>query len=115
MNNYAYSLSERPSADLDYALDLAKKAIKIEPENPAFLDTIGWIYFKLGYYENAIIFLEESIKLEPYDTVILEHLGDAYKKAGNFIRSEYNYRKILKTKPQSEVIQKKLYQVIKNE
>ena len=44
-NNYAYSLER--NVKLDQALEMAKKAIEIEPENPSYLDTIGWVYFKL--------------------------------------------------------------------
>jgi tetratricopeptide (TPR) repeat protein len=49
-NNYAYSLSERGER-LDAALEMAKLAIKKEPDNSSFLDTIGWVYFKLGNYD----------------------------------------------------------------
>ena len=46
-NNYAYSLVER-NKDIDYALTLAQKAIELSPNTSAYLDTIGWIYFKLS-------------------------------------------------------------------
>ena len=115
MNNYAYSLCERPSADMDYALELAQRAVNIEPENPAFLDTIGWIYFKLDYFEEALISLEKSIKLDSLDTVILEHLGDVYRKTGNISRAEYIYRRILALNPNSDIIPEKLNQLKNNE
>lgn len=115
MNNYAYSLCERPSADMDYALELAQKAVNIEPENPAFLDTIGWIYFKLEHYEEALVPLEKSMKLDSLDTVILEHLGDVYRKTGNISRAEYIYSRILDLDPNSEIILEKLNQLKNDE
>ncbi len=52
LNNYAYSLSER-GLDLQKALKMAQMAVKLDPKNSAYLDTIGWVYFKLGDYGNA--------------------------------------------------------------
>ena len=49
-NNYAYSLVER-NMDLDRALVYAKKAVDLEPKNPSYLDTIGWVYFKMNSYK----------------------------------------------------------------
>lgn len=52
LNNYAYNLSERDK-NLDKALSMAKIAIEKEPENASYLDTIGWIYFKMRNYKSA--------------------------------------------------------------
>jgi len=49
LNNYAYSLSER-GLQLERALGMARKALEVAPDNPSYLDTIGWIYFRLGRY-----------------------------------------------------------------
>jgi tetratricopeptide (TPR) repeat protein len=78
-NNYAYSLVER-NQSLDKALKMAKKAINIEPENPSYLDTIGWIYFKLNNHEKAKEYIEASIKINGDNAVVLEHLGDIFMK-----------------------------------
>ena len=64
MNNYAYSLCERDidNVNINYALELSKKALDIDPLNAAYLDTMGWIYFKIGDYKNAENFIKNSIK-----------------------------------------------------
>jgi len=80
-NNYAYSLSERGER-LDAALDMVKFAIKKEPENSSFLDTIGWVYYKLGNYEEAKSYLEKAMKIGGESSVMLEHLGDVLFKMG---------------------------------
>ncbi len=80
-NNYAYSLSERGER-LDAALDMVKFAIKKEPENSSFLDTIGWVYYKLGNYEEAKSYLEKAMKIGGESSVMLEHLGDIMFKMG---------------------------------
>lgn len=81
-NNYAYSLSER-NTRLEYALNLAKKAIALAPETAAYLDTIGWIYFKLGKLDLAVEYIRQAVDLDKTNAVLLEHLGDIWmqKKA----------------------------------
>ena len=74
-NNYAYSLVER-GEDLNYALALAKKAITISPNISAYLDTIGWIYYKLSEFEKAKEFISQALLYEDTSPVILEHYGD---------------------------------------
>lgn len=74
-NNYAYSLSER-EIKLDEALEMAKIAIEADPENSSYLDTIGWVYFKLGEYVKAKEFIEKSIEVGGESAIMLEHLGD---------------------------------------
>tara|TARA_B100000945_G_C20411756_1_gene612942 strand:+ start:671 stop:2236 length:1566 start_codon:yes stop_codon:yes gene_type:complete len=98
LNDYAYVLSERSNITyekLDYALDLAIKAIKLEPHNSAFLDTIGWIYFKLGKEELAKKYLEKSLTIDNKNPVILEHLGDVYLKLEDYNRAKKLYMKAL--------------------
>ncbi len=89
LNNYSYSLSER-NIRVDEALEMAKKAVKGQPQNAAFLDTIGWIYFKLGQYEDAELYIKKSIEIQSNSPVVLEHLGDVYLKLKN-IKQALNY------------------------
>ena len=78
-NNYAYSLVER-NHNLDKALTLAKKAIALDPDNPSYLDTIGWIYFKLNENDKAREYIETSVGIKGDNAVVLEHLGDIFMK-----------------------------------
>ena len=81
-NNYAYSLSER-GIKLDKALKMAKIAIGADSLNSSYLDTMGWVYFKLGKYQEAKIYIEKALKIGGESSVILEHLGDVTFKLGN--------------------------------
>jgi tetratricopeptide (TPR) repeat protein len=81
-NNYAYSLSER-GTKLDRALEMANIAVKAEPDNSSYLDTIGWIYFKMGNFELASKNIKKSIDVGGEKAVILDHLGDVMFKSGN--------------------------------
>ena len=78
-NNYAYSLVER-NENLNKALKMAKKAISLEPKNASYLDTIGWIYFKLNKIDKAKEYLESSLEIVKDNSVVLEHLGDVLMK-----------------------------------
>jgi tetratricopeptide (TPR) repeat protein len=80
-NNYAYALSER-GVQLERALKMVEISIKAEPENSSYLDTIGWIYFKLGKYDSAKQFIERAISKGGENAVMLEHLGDIVFKIG---------------------------------
>ncbi len=93
-NNYAYSLSER-GIQLQRALQMAKIAIEKEPLNSSYLDTIGWVYFKLGEYEKAKEYIEQAIKTGGESSVLLEHLGDVNYKLGNTGKAKKNWEKSL--------------------
>jgi len=82
-NNYAYSLVERDK-DIDFALELAQYAISLEPKSAAYLDTIGWIYFKLNHYDEALKYIRESLAIDSDNSTIQGHLNQIIKvKAQN--------------------------------
>ena len=110
-NDYAYILSERKESskdDFNYALQLAESAIAIEPENAAFLDTIGWIYYKLETYQKAEEFLEKSLSINDDNPVILEHLGDIYIKLNKTTEAINTYEKILEIDSDNQIIRNKI-------
>jgi tetratricopeptide (TPR) repeat protein len=81
LNNYSYSLAVR-GVKLEYALKLIKKALQKEPNNGYYLDTIGWIYYKMGDYRLAKKFIQKSIDQrgeKETSAEVLEHMGDVYK------------------------------------
>jgi pentatricopeptide repeat protein len=92
LNNYGYSLSER-GLQLQHALEMAKQAITIEPDNSAYLDTYGWILFKLQKYEDAAMYIEKSIASGKVSSVVHEHLGDVYEKLGKKEKAIESWKK----------------------
>ncbi|MBD3617421.1 MAG: tetratricopeptide repeat protein [Gracilimonas sp.] len=82
MNNYAYNLSIR-GENLERAKDLALKAIELAPENAAYLDTVGWVYYKLKDYDRAQRFIKAAIDTGEASAEVLEHMGDVYEKLDN--------------------------------
>jgi Tfp pilus assembly protein PilF len=77
-NNYAYSLVER-GEDVEFALELAMNAIRLAPKSAPYLDTIGWIYFKMNRYEEAVDFIRQSLSIDPGNNTIKEHLDEVVK------------------------------------
>lgn len=94
LNNYSYSLSERGQR-LDEALAMAQKAVQKEPENGAFLDTIGWVYYKMGQYETALEYILKSISVRDTSAEVMEHLGDVYDKLGQPELARHYWQKAL--------------------
>jgi tetratricopeptide (TPR) repeat protein len=77
LNNYGYSLAER-GIQLERALDMATRALKAQPDNASYLDTMGWVYYKLGNFAEAEKFVKQSLAAGEQNAVVLEHLGDIY-------------------------------------
>ncbi len=92
LNNYAYYLSEREMR-LEEARDMALRALELNPDNAAFLDTMGWIYFKMGEYEKAHEYIRASIETGDASAEVMEHMGDVYDKMGDPDRAHYWWQK----------------------
>jgi tetratricopeptide (TPR) repeat protein len=107
LNNWSYSLSER-NQRLDEALLMAQKALEKEPENGAYLDTMGWIHFKMGDFEKARDFIERALKTRAGSVDILDHLGDVYAKLGKPTMAREYWKKALDLDPQNAGIKGKL-------
>ncbi len=83
LNYLGYMLADR-GVKLDEALTLVKKAVDLDPTNGAYLDSLGWAYFKLGKYDQAEDSLNKASHLQRMgsDPTVQEHLGDLYQKTG---------------------------------
>jgi Flp pilus assembly protein TadD len=75
LNALGYMFADRGER-LDEAVDLLTRALKIEPGNPSFLDSLGWAYFKQGQLTQAEAPLAEAAEKMPDNSVIQDHLGD---------------------------------------
>ncbi|MEX0681405.1 MAG: tetratricopeptide repeat protein [Balneolales bacterium] len=94
LNNYAFHLSEREER-LEQAKEMATRALELNPGNPAFLDTIGWIYFKMGDFDKAYEYIKASIDTGGASAEVMEHMGDVYDKLGKPDQALYWWQKAL--------------------
>jgi tetratricopeptide (TPR) repeat protein len=109
LNNYAYSLSVR-TVQLDRALKMAQEAVRQQPKNPSYLDTIGWVYFQLGNYAEAKKYILQAIDAGEASTVVLEHLGDVYSKLGEKENSLEFWKRALEKDPKNKSLENKIEQ-----
>lgn len=106
LNYLGYMLVENDMR-LIQALKLIKRALDIHPENPAFLDSYGWAYFKMEKYKKALKYLKKAAKTG-LDPVIFDHLGDAYKATGDIDSAEVWWKKSLEITPKNKKVLEKL-------
>jgi len=80
--NYLGYMNADRGVKLDESLTYIKQALVLEPNNPAYLDSLGWAYFKLGKYDLAEENLTKAAVHMSSDPTVQEHLGDLYQKTG---------------------------------
>jgi tetratricopeptide (TPR) repeat protein len=83
LNYLGYMLADRNS-HLEEALNLVKKALDFDPQNGAYLDSLGWVYFKLGNYDQAEENLRRAADKSPNDATVQDHLGELYARTHRF-------------------------------
>ncbi len=93
-NNYSYLLSQR-GVRLEKALEMVKKALMIDPENSSYLDTIGWVYFKLGRLDEAYEFIKQSLEKDETSAEVNDHMGDIYFEKGDLDKAREYWRKAI--------------------
>jgi predicted Zn-dependent protease len=103
LNYLSYSMAIR-NENLVEAKKLISKAIDIEKNNGYFLDTLGWIQFKLNNINEAIRTIQKAIELEPNNSEIIDHLGDIYYKIGRKKEAVYEWNKALIGNANNELI-----------
>ena len=81
LNYLGYMLADK-GVRLPEALKLIRKAVELDPMNGAYLDSLGWAYFKLGQYEQAEENLRQAVERDQTDPTVHDHLGDLYEKTG---------------------------------
>lgn len=106
LNYLGYLLADR-NEQLDYALELIEKANDLSPNNAAYLDSYGWVLYRLGEIDKALAQLNKAAKLAN-DSVIFDHLGDAYKADGDLKQAQTYWKKALELNPDDEQIKSKL-------
>jgi tetratricopeptide (TPR) repeat protein len=100
-NYLGYMLADR-GVRLEESLKYIQKAVELEPNNGAYLDSLGWAYYKLSRYELAVPHLEKAARLMSNDPTIHEHLGHLYLRMGKEALAEQEWERALKEWPQAE-------------
>ena len=102
LNFLGYSWIDR-GEHLSEAMDMVKRAVAANPRSGPIVDSLGWAYYRLGDYRNAVEQLEAAVLLEPSDPEINNHLGDAYWRVGRRIEAEFQWRRVLSLDPPAKI------------
>jgi tetratricopeptide (TPR) repeat protein len=110
LNYLGYSWVDQ-GKNLPEALGMLEKARSLSPFDGYIVDSVGWAYFRLGRYQDAVKALENAIQLVPGDPTVNEHLGDAYWKIGRKLDARFQWNHALAFNPdptQKVELEKKL-------
>lgn len=107
LNNYAYALAER-DVELDKALKMVTKALEFDSTNSSYLDTKGWVHYKLGEYDKAKDYIEKSLEASPDNAEVTDHLGDVYYKLGDNKKALEYWKKAYEIDPEREGLKEKI-------
>jgi tetratricopeptide (TPR) repeat protein len=94
LNYYGYMLADR-GIRLDEAQEMIQRALEQQPYNGAFLDSLGWVYYKQNRIDDALAALRKASEREAHDPTIRLHLGDAYAKQGRMDLAAAEWEKSL--------------------
>lgn len=106
--NYLGYMWAEHGMNLDKAKELIEKAVKAEPKNAAYLDSLAWVYYKMDRPKEGLGYMLKAVELNPEpDATLFDHLGDIYTALKQTDKAQEAWRKSLAIEP-NEAIQKKL-------
>ena len=106
--NYLGYMWAEAGENLPEATSLILRAVAQDPDNGAYVDSLGWAYFQLGRFEEARGHLEWAARLVPDDPTILEHLGDLYVALEDVERARESYQQALDLGGEAELGDEKI-------
>jgi len=107
LNNYAYFLSLRKER-LDKADSMSLRSIELEPGNPSYQDTYGWILYQKKEYKKAKEYIEKALQMSPNNAEVIEHLGDVKFKLNDKQGAMESWLKSKELGGEGEFLQRKI-------
>src|SRR3979411_113104 len=105
LNYLGYSWIDQ-GINLDEGMKMIKRAVDQRPDDGYIVDSLGWAFFRIGHYEDAVKNLERAIDLKPEDPTINDHLGDAYWRIGRTLEAKFQWAHARDLKPEPEELPK---------
>ncbi|WP_157976729.1 tetratricopeptide repeat protein [Parahaliea mediterranea] len=102
LNALGYSLANRTQR-FDEARELIERALILEPDEPAILDSMGWVLYRQGHYEDALFYLERAYQAFP-DPEVAAHLGEVLWVSGKAEQARAIWRDALQKDPRHEIL-----------
>jgi tetratricopeptide (TPR) repeat protein len=94
LNYFGYMLADL-NKRLNDAHDMIQKALDLEPNNGAYLDSLGWVYYRQEKFDLAERYLLRSLEQFNRDPVVHSHLGDVYHKQGKVDQAQKHWKRSL--------------------
>lgn len=101
LNYLGYSMVDK-KINLAEAMAMIKKAVALKPNDGYIVDSLGWAYFQLGDYEQALVHCERAVELLAADPIIGEHLGDVYWRVGRKLEAKFQWQHAKDNKPEPD-------------
>ncbi len=105
LNYLGYSWVDQ-GRNLQRARSMIERAVEQRRNDGYIVDSMGWVLYRLGEYEEAVKHLERAVQLRPQDPIINDHLGDAYWRVGRFNEARFQWRRALSLEPEDTEIKK---------
>jgi len=94
LNYLGYTWADQ-GRNLDKAVEMIEKASRLKPDDGAIIDSLGWVYYRMGNFPTAVKTLETAIELQPYESEINDHLGDAYWQVGRKNEARFQWKRAI--------------------
>ena len=105
LNYLGYSWVDQ-GVNLDEGMRMIRRAVEQRADDGYIVDSLGWAYYRMGDFENAVKHLEQAVELKPEDPTINDHLGDAYWRVGRIWRRDSSGRTRAISSPEPEELVK---------
>jgi tetratricopeptide (TPR) repeat protein len=105
LNYLGYSWVDM-NINLDEGLDMIRRAVSLKPDDGYIVDSLGWAYYRLDRFSDAVAELERAAELKAGDPTINDHLGDAYWRVGRKLEATFQWNRALGLKPEEAEIPK---------
>ena len=105
LNYLGYSWIDQ-GINLTEAMTMIRRAVDQRPDDGYIVDSLGWAYYRIADYDNAVKNLERAIDLKPEDPTINDHLGDAYWRVGRTLEAKFQWAHARDLKPDPEELPK---------
>jgi tetratricopeptide (TPR) repeat protein len=101
LNYLGYSWVDQ-GVHLDQGMAMIRKAVDQRPDDGYIVDSLGWAYFRINNFDEAVKHLERAVELKPEDPTINDHLGDAYWKVGRNLEARFQWSHARDLKPEPD-------------
>ncbi|MER9725284.1 MULTISPECIES: tetratricopeptide repeat protein [unclassified Mesorhizobium] len=103
LNYLGYSWVDM-NMNLKEGLAMIQKAVDLRPSDGYIVDSLGWAYFRMGRFDDAVREMERAVSLKPEDPVLNDHLGDAYWRVGRKLEATFQWNQARDLKPDPDVL-----------